>query len=170
MAAAPKLLIQTIRDVTIVNFEDASILDAAQIEALGSELYPLVEARACRKLILDLTKVKFLSSSALGILINLRSKAAAIKGKLVICGLRKELLKVFQVTGQQPDRSAQRQPGRLDQTAEWQSSLALHCREEQRRNPRQASAAIVRYPCEQPLWGIAGCQAFEDRGVGTLVD
>jgi anti-anti-sigma factor len=98
MTVQAKLLIQTIRDVVVVNLEDTSILDAAQVEAVAQGLYPLVDARACRKLILDFTKVKFLSSSALSILINLRNKSSAIKGTVVICGLRAELKKVFEIT------------------------------------------------------------------------
>jgi len=96
--SAPKLLIQTIRDVTIVTFEDASLLEATQIEAVGNELYPLVDSKARTKLVLDLTKVKFLASSALGVLVNLRNKSVAIKGTLVLCGLQKDLMKVFELT------------------------------------------------------------------------
>jgi len=98
MSNPARLLIHPIRDVVIVNFQDASILDTAQIERIGEELYDLVENKARRKLVLDLTKVQFLSSSALGILITLRKKATAIKGEVVICGLRKELMKVFEIT------------------------------------------------------------------------
>jgi anti-anti-sigma factor len=96
--AAARLLIHTMRDVTIVNFEESSILDTMQIEAIGKTLYELVDVRNCKKLILDFTKVHYLSSSALGVLITLRTKSSAIKGTLVICGLRKELMKVFEIT------------------------------------------------------------------------
>lgn len=98
MAAAPRLIIQTIKDVTLVSFEEVSLLDSAQIEKLGGELYRLVEELNRKRMVLDMTKVKFLSSAALGVLINLRKKSAAIKGDFVICGLRKELMKVFEIT------------------------------------------------------------------------
>ncbi|HOA75944.1 MAG TPA: STAS domain-containing protein, partial [Phycisphaerae bacterium] len=64
----------------------------------GEELYDLVDNKARKKLVLDFTKVQFLSSSALGVLITLRKKAAAIKGDVVLCGLRKDLMKVFEIT------------------------------------------------------------------------
>ena len=98
MPGATRLLVHPIRDVTIVNFLDASILDTAQIEQMASELYDYVENRGRRRLILDFTKVQFLSSSALGMLINLHKKALAAKGSLVLCGIRKELMKVFEIT------------------------------------------------------------------------
>jgi anti-sigma B factor antagonist len=98
MAAAAKLLIHQMRDVTVVNLNDSSILDALQVEQIGDELFELVEARACRKIVLDFSKVKFLSSSALGVLIRLRKKALDIKGKVVFCGLRQDLRQIFKIT------------------------------------------------------------------------
>ncbi|MGQ9650435.1 MAG: STAS domain-containing protein [Phycisphaerae bacterium] len=92
------LVIQSIREVTVVNFEDSSILDTLQIQTIGSALYDLVDNRNCRKLILDFSKVRFLSSSALGMLITLRKKAAAIKGELGICAMRDDLRKVFTIS------------------------------------------------------------------------
>lgn len=98
MATTARLLIHPIRDVVIVNFQDASILDTSVVEQIGEQLYDLVDNKGRRRLVLDFTKVQFLSSSALGVLISLRKKAAAIKGEIVICSLRKEIMKVFEIT------------------------------------------------------------------------
>jgi len=98
MAAAARLLVHQMRDVTVVNLNDSSILDALQVEQIGDELFELVEARACRKIVLDFSKVKFLSSSALGILIRLRKEAQEIKGKIVFCGMRRDLRQTFKIT------------------------------------------------------------------------
>ena len=97
MATAARLFTQTFKDVTIVNFEEARILDTALIQKIGEELYRLVDDMARRKLVLDFTKVQFLSSSALGVLITLQKKATAAKATVVICGMRKELMKVFEI-------------------------------------------------------------------------
>ena len=98
MASAARLLIHMIRDVTVVNFHDSSILDTVQVQQIGEELYDLVDSKARRKLILDFSKVQLLSSSALGVLITLRKKADQIKGQVVICGLRQDLRKIFKIT------------------------------------------------------------------------
>ncbi len=98
MAAPPRLLIHPIKDVTIVNFQDASILDTAQIEQIGQTLYELVDKRDKKKLVLDFAKVQFLSSSALGVLLTLRKKSTANKGKIVICSIKADLRKVFKIT------------------------------------------------------------------------
>ena len=65
---------------------------------ISEELNHLVETQHQQKLLLDFMKVKFLSSSALGILVTLRKKVDANKGDLVICGMNPELRKVFKIT------------------------------------------------------------------------
>ncbi|NLX14080.1 MAG: STAS domain-containing protein [Phycisphaerales bacterium] len=99
MAAAAKLLIHPIKDATIVNIEELRILDSLEVEQIGAELYSLVDDKNRKKLIIDFTKVRILSSSALGMLLTLRKKAEAIKGTLILCGLRDDLKKVFKISG-----------------------------------------------------------------------
>ncbi len=92
-----QLLVHDIHGVTVVNFRDVSMLDSRCIDAIAQELYHLVEAQAVRKLVLDFSKVKFLSSQALGVLISLRTKADAINGQVVLAGLRPDLMKIFKI-------------------------------------------------------------------------
>ncbi|MBI4581672.1 MAG: STAS domain-containing protein [Planctomycetes bacterium] len=81
----------------IVNFVDTHIRELPQIEQIGLQLYDLVDARGHRKLILDFDKVQSLSSQALGILITLEKKLVEAKGKLVLCSLRPELARLFEI-------------------------------------------------------------------------
>ena len=98
MPTSAQLLIHPIRDVTVVTFNQTSIIDTAQVERIGEQLYELVDNQARRRIILDFAKVSSLSSSALGILIKLQNKADRIDGKVVLCGLRKELRRVFKIS------------------------------------------------------------------------
>ncbi len=84
-------------DVTIVDVQEVRLLDASQIDAIGQELYRLVDQMDRKKLLLDLTKVRFLASAAIGVLMTLHQKTQAIQGTMVICGLRKELMRVFEI-------------------------------------------------------------------------
>ncbi len=93
-----QLVIQNIGGVVVVNFGGASILDAQTIETIGRQLYELVDKQAQRKIVLDFSQVKSLSSSLLGVLVSLRNKAKAIKGQVAITGLRPELRKPFKIT------------------------------------------------------------------------
>ena len=70
MSVAPKIMIQKTWDVTIVDFQEARLLEAQQIEAIGRELYRLVDEMDRKKIILDLTKVQFLASAAIGMLMS----------------------------------------------------------------------------------------------------
>ena len=92
------IMVQKVLDVTIVDFQEVRLLDTKHIDNIAEQLYQLVDKMDRRKLILDFSKVQFLSSSALGMLLNLHKKSMAIKGMLVLCGLRKDLMKVFEIT------------------------------------------------------------------------
>lgn len=97
MPEGANVLIRNEGDITVVTFEDPRLLEAYKIEKIGTELYPLVDTLDRKKLVLDFSKVQFFASAAIGLLINLQKKSAAIDGTLVICGLRKELKKVFEL-------------------------------------------------------------------------
>jgi len=93
-----QLLITPYKDVTVVSFQNVSVLDSANIEALGRSLLDLVEKQDTRKLILEFTAVRFMSSQALGVLLQLKKAMEPVKGKVVIVGIRPELHKVFKIT------------------------------------------------------------------------
>lgn len=97
MSTTPKILVQRMWDVTVVDFQEARLLEAQQIEAIAKELYRLVDEMDVKKLILDFGKVQFLASAAIGVLMNLHKKSTAIKGTVIVCSLRKELMKVFEI-------------------------------------------------------------------------
>lgn len=98
MPAQSKLVVQTIKDVTCVTFTDASVVDAQLIEAIKKELFELVDKQDRRKMVLDMSKVQYLSSSALGVLIPLNEKIVNLKGTLFLCGVNPDILKVFKIT------------------------------------------------------------------------
>ena len=93
-----QLVIQQYRDVTVVNFQNVSVLDSANIEALGRNLLDLVEKEDHRKVVLEFSAVRFMSSQALGVLLQLKRAMDPVKGKVVIVGIRPELHKVFKIT------------------------------------------------------------------------
>jgi anti-anti-sigma factor len=98
MASSPALLIQSIRDVTIVTVDQRTILEPEEVQRFGGQLLKLVTEQACRKLVIDMAKVHAMSSSTLGALIQLKKQADAIKGKIILCGLRKEQMEVFRIS------------------------------------------------------------------------
>lgn len=98
MATNRRLQVSQVGDVTVVRFVDRKILDEANIQELGQELFRLVETDQSGKLLLNFSSVEFLSSAALGKLITLDKKVKAHKGKLKLSNIRPEIYEVFAIT------------------------------------------------------------------------
>ena len=96
--AGAELIISRVEDVTVVALRVPSLLEESAIAEIGKSLFAIVDEQACRKLVVDFRSVNALSSQMLGVLVSLYKKAAAIKGKVVLVGLRPGLMKVFQIT------------------------------------------------------------------------
>ncbi len=98
MAANRRLNVSEVGDVTVVHFVDRKILDEANIQELGQELFELVEQQDKGKVLLNFSVVEFLSSAALGKLITLDKKVKSHNGKLKFSNIRPEIYEVFKIT------------------------------------------------------------------------
>jgi anti-sigma B factor antagonist len=93
-----RLRVEQIADVTVVYFLDKRILDEPTIEVIAEQLFSLVDQDGRRKLLLNFSNVEYLSSAALGKLINLHNKLDAGQGKLAMCNVFAQILEVLAVT------------------------------------------------------------------------
>lgn len=93
-----RLDIENIGSVTVARFLDRKILDEANIELVGRELFAMVDSDGRTEIILDFDLVEYLSSAALGKLITMHKKVSTAGGKLVLCNIHKDILEVFQLT------------------------------------------------------------------------
>src|ERR1035437_8827950 len=92
------LVVQSYQDVTVVNFEKAGVLDSSNIEAMGRSLMDLVQKQDHRDLVLDFSAVRFMSSQALGVLLQLKKAIDVVHGHLILVAMRPDLHKVFKIT------------------------------------------------------------------------
>lgn len=90
--------IEEVGGVTIAKFVDKKILDEANIQTIGAQLFALIDEDGRRKIVLDFSIVEYLSSAALGKLIIMDKKAKAAKTKLRLCCIRPEIYEVFEIT------------------------------------------------------------------------
>ena len=97
MAAGSGVVIQNMWDVTVVNFEEARLLEVHVIDEIAAQIFKLVDQMDRKKLVLDFSKVQFLASAAVGMIMNVHKKSQAIKGTVVLCGMKKEIMKVFEI-------------------------------------------------------------------------
>lgn len=93
-----RLEVSEVGTVTVVRFVDRKILDAANIQELGEELFGLVEQDHRKNLLLNFSNVEFMSSAALNKLIVLNKKVQGAGGKLRLSNLRPEIYEVFALT------------------------------------------------------------------------
>lgn len=93
-----RITFEDIGDVTVVHFVDKKILDEQNIQMIGDDLFKLVDELGRKKLLLDFSTVEFLSSAALGKLIRLHQRLAGASGKLVLCGISKTIMEIFELT------------------------------------------------------------------------
>ena len=94
----PSVSVAVQKDIRIVEFTNNKILDEANIQELGQELFQLVEEDHRKNVLLNFSSVEFLSSAALGKLITLDKKVKAHGGKLKLSNIRPEIYEVFAIT------------------------------------------------------------------------
>jgi anti-sigma B factor antagonist len=100
-------------DVLAVYFKEDSILDQQVIDKIGHEFDRIVlEAAACRKVLLNFANVKFMSSAMLSKLLLFNKRCAADKIKLKMSNVSPNVFEVFKITklnkvfDTQPDEAA----------------------------------------------------------------
>lgn len=98
MSVNRRLNVSEVGEVTVVRFVDRRILDEANIQEMGQELFQLVEEKGKKQVLLNFSGVEFLSSAALGKLITLDKKVKAHSGKLTLSNIRPEIYEVFKIT------------------------------------------------------------------------
>jgi anti-anti-sigma factor len=86
-------------EILTVYFTEAKILDELVIRQCQDELIRMLEKTQEPNVILDFRFVKFLSSSALGMLIRIQKRCKEFKITLKLCNIDKEIEKVFKITG-----------------------------------------------------------------------
>ena len=93
-----RLKVEMVADVAVVTFLDKRILDEPTIQAIAEQLFSLVEQEGKLKLLLNFNGVEYMSSAALGKLINLHKKLTALKGQLAMCSVIPQIFEVFAIT------------------------------------------------------------------------
>ena len=97
-ASRRHLRVENVDGVAVVSFVDTKIVTEENIQEVGDQLYSLVEDDGHKKILLNFGNVQYLSSAALGKLINLKKKVGTVKGKLKLCCIHPDLLEVFRIT------------------------------------------------------------------------
>lgn len=96
---SPHFTVQKIEKFTVVEFRTPSLMDPIQLEEIGKSLYRLVDEEDRRLIVLDFEKVTYLSSQAIGIVLNMNKKLSTLKNsKLILCGVGARLMELIKIT------------------------------------------------------------------------
>jgi anti-anti-sigma factor len=82
----------------VVEFSGESLLPQATLRDLPGQLYPLIDEQHHTKIILNLSKVRDISSQFIGIIVAMHTKCSKTKGKLVLVGLNDKLHELMALT------------------------------------------------------------------------
>ncbi|MGA9117056.1 MAG: STAS domain-containing protein [Bacteroidota bacterium] len=74
-----------------------SLVGGEETDELRSAIADLVE-QGNKKLVIDLARVTYLNSTAIGVLVSAHTTYARIKGKVKLCGVNKNIDNIFVVT------------------------------------------------------------------------
>ncbi len=97
-AKEPKIAVENGTDVTIVTFEEESILEEQQIRRLERALMPVIRSNQEKRLVLNFEKVRFMSSAFLGLLVKVHKRVIEMGGHLQLYNLDPKIRKVFEIT------------------------------------------------------------------------
>ena len=85
-------------DAAVVAFKATSISDADGIAVASKQIKDFVDGNLPKRLVFDFEGVKFFSSQALGLLLDIRAKLDTYGGKVVISAINPQLHRVFKIT------------------------------------------------------------------------
>lgn len=98
MSDRRRMVVTKVGDLAVVKFSDRKIVDSANIEEMGEEMFSIVDKDKCKDVLLNFDGVEFMSSAALNKLILMDKRVKGAQGKLRLCNLRAEILEVFTIT------------------------------------------------------------------------
>ncbi len=93
-----KLLIEKLGKLVVAKITDESLEHIERIKLLEEEFAELAKDKENVSLVLDFTRVWYISSAVLGKLVLLRNWILAGSGRLKLAGLRRDIVDIFRIT------------------------------------------------------------------------
>lgn len=96
--ASPQISVEYFDNATVALLSEEKILRERDIAAIESSVMPLIEKTYGMNLIMNFSRVKFLTSSALGLLIRISKRSYENNGKLLLCNIEPKIYQIFEIT------------------------------------------------------------------------
>lgn len=96
--ARPVVAVNYNSGVVIVTIDREKILEEKDIQNLEATMTPLIEENDPLKMVVDFSKVDYLSSSVLGLLIRLNNTIKERGGNMCLCNISSRIFGIFKIT------------------------------------------------------------------------
>jgi anti-sigma B factor antagonist len=88
----------TEQDGVVVAALNAESVSVTELEAVSAILREYITRNRPSRLVFDLSRIRFLSSMTLGLLVDIWRRLKEIGGQMRICGIQPHLMRVFRIT------------------------------------------------------------------------
>jgi anti-sigma B factor antagonist len=96
---ATHFTVNKIEKFSVIEFRLSSLMDPIILDEIGKELVRLVEEEDRRHIIMDFEKIEYVSSQAIGILLNMHKKLKALPhSMLVLCAVPPKIMELLKIT------------------------------------------------------------------------
>jgi len=93
-----KVISESYKDVLVIDFLCSAINNETEVKELSDMLDHYLITAVQKNILVDLSRVQFMTSAMIGALVRLKKDCAAKKITLKLCGLSGSLEEVFKVT------------------------------------------------------------------------
>ena len=85
-------------NILTIQLLDERLMDEGQLKRIYNDVLALLDKTTEKQVILEFSKVQFMSSSMLGKLVQVHKKCKEYKVKLKLCGISPDIFEVFKIT------------------------------------------------------------------------
>ena len=93
-----RLEVEPTQGGVLARLTDCELLDEDSTPGIKDQLFRLAEGMGPSVMLLDLGEVRFVSSTALGMIVSLHKVLKSQGGRLTLCDVNEHLLELFEVT------------------------------------------------------------------------
>lgn len=84
--------------VRVIELTLPPALDGEEFDSLNQDMLGMIDEVAAGKWVIDLSKVNYLGSSMLGMMVNVRQRIKQSQGLLILCGMNDRLMDIFEAS------------------------------------------------------------------------
>jgi anti-anti-sigma factor len=82
--------------VKVVELSLPSTIDSSEFDRLNESVLDALGREPGAGWVLDLTRVAYMGSAVLGLMVNIRQVVMKAQGKIVLCGMNERLMRIFE--------------------------------------------------------------------------